>query len=351
VISQVKLMDPIELAKPPRNYSLTGERTQWAINVGLSRADWYRTDIPRQRMKELMRRTDSRALRDTAVYYGLMIIFAVIGVVTWWSWASFVCFFCYGVLYGSGADSRWHEAGHGTAFKTQWMNDVVYQIACFMMMRNPTTWRWSHARHHTDTIVVGRDPEIILERPPSLWVVVANLFGLVDVPKACIAMVRHAAGKLDTAETQYVPETEHKKVACVARIWLLIYAVVVGNSLLYSTLLPLMVIGLPRLYGAWHHVMTGVIQHLGLAEDVTDHRLNTRTCYMNPISRFIYWNMNYHLEHHMFPMVPFHRLAELHQEIKHDSPTATSSIPAALRQIIPVLWAQRRDPEASVLRS
>ena len=43
-----------------------------------------------------------------------------------------------------------------------------------------------------------------------------------------------------------------------------------------------MVIGLPRMYGAWHHVMTGLLQHGGLADNVTDHRLNSRTVYMNP---------------------------------------------------------------------
>jgi fatty acid desaturase len=51
-------------------------------------------------------------------------------------------------------------------------------------------------------------------------------------------------------------------------------------------------------------VMTGHLQHAGLADNVLDHRLNTRTVYMNPLSRYVYWNMNYHVEHHMFPMVP-----------------------------------------------
>jgi fatty acid desaturase len=41
---------------------------------------------------------------------------------------------------------------------------------------------------------------------------------------------------------------------------------------------------------------------------------------MNPISRFLYWNMNYHVEHHMFPMVPYHALPKLHETIKHDLP-------------------------------
>ena len=39
------------------------------------------------------------------------------------------------------------------------MDDDVYQIACFMIMRNPVTWRWSHARHHTDTVIVGATPK------------------------------------------------------------------------------------------------------------------------------------------------------------------------------------------------
>ena len=93
------------------------------------------------------------------------------------------------MLYGSASDSRWHECGHGTAFRTGWMNDVVYQIASFMIMRNPVTWRWSHARHHTDTFIVGRDPEIAVMRPPVLLKVVVNFFGMLDVWSGIKAML------------------------------------------------------------------------------------------------------------------------------------------------------------------
>ena len=53
-----------------------------------------------------------------------------------------------------------------------------------------------------------------------------------------------------------------------------------------------------------------------MGENVLDHRLNTRTVKMCVVNRFLYWNMNYHVEHHMFPMVPYYRLPELHEEIK-----------------------------------
>ncbi len=32
---------------------------------------------------------------------------------------------------------------------------------------------------------------------------------------------------------------------------------------------------------------------------------------MNPVFRFVYSNMNYHIEHHMFPTVPYNALAAL----------------------------------------
>ena len=114
--------------------------------------------------------------------------------------------------------------------------------------------------------------------------------------------------------------------------------------------MPLMLIGLPRLYGAWHHIMTGVLQHLGLAENVTDHRLNTRTVLMNPVTRFIYLNMNYHIEHHMFTMVPYYRLPALHELIKHDLPAPDPSIWAAFRRLLPVLWLQLRQEDAVIIR-
>jgi fatty acid desaturase len=103
-----------------------------------------------------------------------MILLGGLGAWFWGSWVAAPFFLCYGVLYGSASDSRWHEAGHGTAFRTRWMNDVVYQIASFMIMREPTVWRWSHARHHTDTLIVGRDPEIVAMRPPRLAKILAN---------------------------------------------------------------------------------------------------------------------------------------------------------------------------------
>ena len=328
-----------------RDYDLMGESGRRAVETGLAAAQWYHTDIPRKQMKELMQRSDGPAIRDTIIWLAVLILSAAGGIWFWGTWWCVPFFVVYGTLYGSSGDSRWHEAGHGTAFRTRWMNDVVYQVASFMIARNPVTWRWSHARHHTDTVIVGRDPEIAVMRPPDLLRVVLNFVGILDVWHYMIDLLRNAGGILSDAEQSFIPEQERYKVVRAARVHLAIYVATVALALWMWSWLPLMIVGLPRMYGAWHGILTGLLQHGGLADNVTDHRLNSRTVLMNPISRFIYWNMNYHVEHHMFPMVPYHALPRLHELIKHDLPAPNPSMWDGYREMMPAFLRQLRNED------
>ncbi|MEY2741454.1 MAG: hypothetical protein RL283_1556, partial [Actinomycetota bacterium] len=54
------------------------------------------------------------------------------------------------------------------------------------------------------------------------------------------------------------------------------------------------------------------------------------------VSRWAYMNMNYHLEHHMFPSVPFHALPRLHALVRDQLPAPFPSIAAAYRAIPPL---------------
>jgi len=263
-----------------RDYGMLGADAKAAEAAGLKSAAWYHSDVPRQQMKELMKRKDGPAIRDTAIWLGALILFAACAIWIWPSWWAILPLACYGVLYGSATDSRWHECGHGTAFKTPWMNDAVYQIACFMIMRNPTRWRWSHTRHHTDTVIVGLDPEIAVMRPPVAFKVALAYIGVLDVWEAMKMMVINASGFITLEEKSFIPEMEWPKVITVARIWSVIYLATIVCCFYFHSVLPLFLVGLPRLYGAWHHVLTGLTQHGGLADNVLDHRMNARTVYI-----------------------------------------------------------------------
>ncbi len=338
------------MANQTRDYGMLGRDAQLAVERGLKSAEWYHTEVARKDLKDLMKRSDGPAIRDTILWLGLMLVFAAAAIWAWPSLWSIPFFLAYGVLYGSATDSRWHECGHGTAFKTAWMNDTVYQIACFMIVRNPATWRWSHTRHHTDTIIIGLDPEIAVMRPPVLFNVALNFFGILDAFNGWKAMVINACGIVTPSEKTYVPQMEWHKVILVARVWVAIYAATIALAFYTQSWLPILLVGTPRLYGAWHHVLTGLMQHGGLADDVLDHRMNSRTVHINPISRFIYWNMNYHVEHHMFPMVPYHALPKLHKLIAHDLPAPDTSMWHAYSQIIPVWLRQLKGEDVYLVR-
>jgi len=331
-------------------YALCKESSERTLAQGLADATWYRTPVPKAAFRLLLERRDGPAISDTLLWFTLIFAAAYWARSWWGEWRAIIPFAIYGVLYASSSDSRWHESGHGTAFKTNWMNNALYEIASFMVMRESIIWRWSHTRHHSDTIIVGRDPEIHVPRPPNPIELTKKFFGLGNMPRYWIGVARHCFGRMSESEKEFVPEAEYSGVFVRARIYLLIYVLILAAAARYQTILPLMFVGLPNLYGSWLMHVYSLTQHAGLAENVLDHRLNCRTVYMNPINRFLYWNMNYHLEHHMFPLVPYHNLPRLHELLKWDLPMPYSGLIAAYREIIPAILKQIKDPGYHVKR-
>ncbi len=230
-------MTVLDTTMTKRDYSLTGPERQRAIDAGMVSAQWYHSEVPRKVVKELMRRRNGPAMRDSALWMGLQIL---------------MC---------------------------------------------------------------------------------------------------NALGMMSDQERDYIPETELPKAVFWARVHIAIYVVALGLALALQSLIPLMLIGGPRIYGAWHMVMLGLLQHGGVAEDTLDHRLNSRTVCINPISRWLYWNMNYHVEHHMFPMVPYHALPKLHALIKDDLPAPNRSIANAYVEMVGALLRQQQEPGYFVRRA
>merc|ERR1712118_266138 len=71
---------------------------------------------------------------------------------------------------------------------------------------------------------------------------------------------------------------------------------------------------------------------------------NTRTVRSNWLIRFTYFNMNFHAEHHLYPMFPFHALPRAHELLKHKlqkiTPTYREINSDVLSKYIPLQIAQ-----------
>lgn len=334
-----------------RDYTVGGPSATNAAERGLVDADWFKPSIDRTLMRQLMQRNNIWAGLHVTSWFAALIVTGWLGHRAWGSWWAVPAFLVYGILYGSMSDSRWHECGHRTAFRTKWINDVVYYIASFMVFREPESWRWSHARHHSDTIIVGRDNEISFKRQVPVFRYVLEMIGITGVPAEFKKLVRNSVGIFPADQRDYQPAETLNTSKWASRAYLLVIATVIGIALWAESFEPLMYAVLPSFYGRFYMVVLGITQHAGLAEDVTDHRLNTRTIYMNPLNRWIYWNMNYHVEHHMYPSVPFHQLKRLHEAVKPQLPTPYPSLWSALKEVLPALRKQATDENYFVRRN
>lgn len=310
---------------------------------------WFSATVDRKAFKALMKRSDDRALRDCAIWLGAMALFGVAGALTWGTVWCVPAFLCYGVLY-SASDHRAHEFSHGTPFRTRWINECFYTLSAFMTLHEGVYWRWSHSRHHTDTLQVGLDPEIAIPRPPDVPGILLDFFYIKSGYTQIRYIVAHAFGRLSEEGLHFVPPAERARVFWNSRLYLAIFALVAAACLACHSILPAMYVVLPRFYGGFIAQLFNITQHAGLEEDILDHRLNTRTFRMNPVFQFLYMNMNYHIEHHMFPMVPFYNLPALHEMIEDQCPPVYPSIWAVYREIIPAILRQVKEPTYYVRR-
>ncbi|MCX6845634.1 MAG: NADH:ubiquinone reductase (Na(+)-transporting) subunit F, partial [Verrucomicrobia bacterium] len=132
-------------AKPHQlsDYSLVGVDSKLAVEKGLAEAEWYQCPVPRDVMRELLERKNGPAIRDTIIWFALLGATGYAAFLLWPTAWALIPFLVYWLLYGSTSDSRWHESSHGTAFRSDWMNNALYEISSFMVMRESTVWRWS----------------------------------------------------------------------------------------------------------------------------------------------------------------------------------------------------------------
>ena len=203
-----------------------------------------------------------------------------------------------------------HECTHRTPFRSDALNTWVGRM-CGLLLVLPFEWfRYFHLAHHRWTNVPGKDPELEGDKPVNLRAWILHVSG---VPY-WVAGVRLTFGLvLGRATGAYLPPRALPRMVAEARGMALIY-VLAAVSLFWSSavfwvwFLPVL-IGQPvlRLYLLAEH---------GDCPFVANMFENTRTTFTNRLVRALAWNMPYHVEHHVYPAVPFHRLPDLHVQIR-----------------------------------
>ena len=313
--------------------------------VNTVKSAWWEPRIDRAVLKGLMRRSDWPGLTFLGVWVGLLLVTGLaihFSRGTWWVVPAVIA---YGVVLGF-AYAPSHECAHGTAFRTRWLNEAVMWLSSFIWGESPTHRRFAHSHHHSYTWHWKVDAQMGYSNPVSLRTYLGDVIGLVEFWPRLKLTLRHASGRILERERVYLPATEVPKVVRVARVLLAGYLALLAWAVLGQTWVPLLYFFIPRFAGAFGVFSYITTQHMAMNQNVYDHRQNSRSMTNSWLSRMLYWNMNYHIEHHLYPSVPFHALPALNAAIRDQLPDPSPGLLAAHEEILRTIAAQRRDPAA-----
>ena len=235
---------------------------------------------------------------------------------TWWVW---LAMFVHGVLLTVPAYSLSHETAHGTAFRTRWLNEAVLWVSSLIYLEEPLHRRYTHTSHHTFTWWPEKDAQFPFDTPIGLkgWITEITGFGLLRCHVHVFWLL--ATKKYTDMMRNCSPEQEFSKMTRNARIMLALYAVI-GAAPFFGIWWPIWLVVLPRIFGAPVMLLFGLIQHAELQENSPSILESTRSFRTNWLAKFLYMNMNNHMEHHLYPQVPFHALPRLADAVKEQVP-------------------------------
>ena len=313
--------------------------------------NWYRSPVDRDEMNRLLLRSDWRGLVQSVGHLALL---GLTGAAAFYAaghlpiWALLLILYLHGAIY-TFLLNGFHELVHRTVFKSKTLNVVFLQIYSFLGGYNPVLFWASHQEHHKYTLYPPDDLEVTLPVKLSpltfVKIFIINPLGIYFVWKN---MLRLSLGRLEGEwENHLFPASrpaQRQELFTWARLYILAHVILIAVSLYFGQwLIPLLITFAPY-YGGGIQALCNNTQHAGLSDQTPDYRLNCRTIYLNPLLRFVYWNMNYHTEHHMYAAVPCYNLPRLHELIKTDLPACPKGLVAAWQQIFPIMARQQLDP-------
>ena len=312
---------------------------------------WYRTQLDSAVFKQLHRKSDFWGALQTLGHLGVLVLTGGSAYYSAGHWpvpVAILLLFLHGTCFAFQINAV-HELGHGTVFKTKFWNEFFVRIYSFFGWINFQHFGVSHARHHRYTLHAPDDLEVVL--PVKILRKEFFRVGFVNPMKAkwtILDFVRTARGQFQGEWTLVLfPEgsPDRRRVVNWARLVLAGHAGILLVSIWFHLWMLPVVTTLAPLYGEWLFFLCNNTQHIGLQDDVPDFRLCCRTFTLNPVVQFLYWHMNYHIEHHMYAAVPCYRLGRLHRLIKHDLAPCPHGIIQTWKEIAAIQTLQDKDPE------
>jgi fatty acid desaturase len=322
------------------------------------KVDWYRCPVDRDTLRSLTKRSDIKGFMQTLGWIGLVGATAYMNHFFWARqiWLGFaLALWVHGTIYTFNPGQITHELSHGTVFKTKWLNAFFLRFFSTIGMVNFHHYKRSNTYHHIYTLHPRGDREVVLPGNPTIkplgifWLFTINFRGLWTTLYKTVIMPAVFGRIVERGEWSEAifPDDDPagKKTAINFMRWVLFFHLSVIAIAIVTGYwhLPL-IITVGNFIGSWWKFFIGITMHTGLRDNVPDFRKCCRTIKLDPFSRFIYWHMNYHADHHMYAAIPCYNLKKLSKEIAWDMPKPRTLV-EAWREMRETYNRQKTDPD------
>jgi fatty acid desaturase len=303
------------------------------------RMNWDRLDLDRKILKELSKRSTCNGLCRIGLYISFLVASAAsaIYISRHNFWLAIPMIYIYYFFFGFSA-AIGHEMQHKTVFSKNynWLNNIMLFLIQTLNWNSPRYARISHRLHHRYTMVRGIDPEtpwpdVITSKwlKKFFWGLVLKILVVGAVADWFIHVkiqIQRVLGIKDKMMRDHCSDKDVLVIRLESLAILLIHASIISLSIISRRWEPIIFITIAFQIGApmenfWHHT-----EHIARLYNVKDQRLCTRSVRVNPLVKLIYWGLDDHIDHHLFPAVPSRNLPKLHQTLKKDLPEPQSMI-------------------------
>lgn len=198
-----------------------------------------------------------------------------------------------------------HEGVHGVLDQKAWRNRLLSMLCALPVLQNFSAYRVLHLQHHRNLGAEG-DPDHYKNYTRWTGLLFLMYWGrlLIGYPIYITAIPILGFRQGDRSDRGWI----------LVEVMLLISMVTLGviflpvNVLIHAWLIPMVIINTIV-------NIRGMSQHT-LLEQESDVIRGTRSILADPVTRFFMCNENYHLEHHLYPGVPWYHLPMLHSALR-----------------------------------
>ena len=129
------------------------------------RVKWYRCPVDPAVLRQLMKRSNLLGAVQTLGHLGLFLVTGTVSAYCFVRgyWLPFVvAMWCHGTIGTFFRGLAVHELGHGTVFKTRWLNRFFLRLLSLLSWWNHHEYAMSHTYHHRYTLHLQGDREVVL---------------------------------------------------------------------------------------------------------------------------------------------------------------------------------------------